>query len=42
VIELKASEDIQMPIQEVDYWLRLRRHQREGDLQEYGYFQESK
>jgi hypothetical protein len=38
VMELKASEDIQMPIQAVDYWLRVRRHQREGDFQEYGYF----
>ena len=38
VIELKASEDIQMPIQAVDYWLRVRRHQREGDFHRYGYF----
>jgi hypothetical protein len=38
VIELKASEDIQTPIEAVDYWLRVRRHQREADFQEYGYF----
>ncbi len=38
VIELKASEDIQMPMQAVDYWLRVRRHQREGDFQRFGYF----
>jgi hypothetical protein len=38
VIELKASEDIQMPLQAVDYWLRVRRHQREGDFQSHGYF----
>ena len=38
VIELKASEDIQMSIQAVDYWLRVRRHQREGDFERYGYF----
>jgi hypothetical protein len=38
VIELKASEDIQMPLQAVDYWLRVRRHQRSGDFQENGYF----
>lgn len=38
VIELKASEDIQMPMQAVDYWLRVRRHQREGDFQRSGYF----
>jgi hypothetical protein len=38
IIELKASEDIQMPIQAVDYWLRVRRHQRDGDFQRFGYF----
>jgi hypothetical protein len=38
VIELKASEDIQLPIQAVDYWLRVRRHQREGDFERNGYF----
>lgn len=38
VIELKASEDLQLPIQAVDYWLRVRRHQREGEFQRYGYF----
>jgi hypothetical protein len=38
VIELKASEDMQLPIQAVDYWLRVRRHQREGDFERYGYF----
>jgi hypothetical protein len=38
VVELKASEDIQLPLQAVDYWLRVRRHQREGDFQRRGYF----
>jgi hypothetical protein len=38
VIELKASEDIQLPIQAVDYWLRVRRHQGEGNFERYGYF----
>jgi hypothetical protein len=38
VIELKASEDIHMPMQAVDYWLRVRRHQRTGDFQCSGYF----
>ena len=38
VIELKASEDIQLPMQALDYWLRVRRHQREGDFQRFGYF----
>jgi hypothetical protein len=40
VIELKASEDIQLPVQAVDYWLRVRRHQREGNFEDYGYFAE--
>ena len=38
VIELKASEDIQLPIQALDYWLRVRRHQLSGDFHRYGYF----
>lgn len=38
VIELKASEDIQLPIQAINYWLRVRRHQRDGDFERYGYF----
>jgi hypothetical protein len=38
VIELKASEDIQLPVQAVDYWLRVRRHQQEGNFQRHGYF----
>lgn len=38
VIELKASEDMHLPIQAVDYWLRVRRHQLSGDFQAYGYF----
>jgi hypothetical protein len=37
VIELKASEDLQLPVQAVDYWLRVRRHQREADFQRDGY-----
>jgi hypothetical protein len=38
VIELKAKEDIQLPLQAVDYWLRVRRHQLQGDFQVAGYF----
>ena len=38
VIELKASEDIQLPIQAVDYWLRVRRHRNERNFQRHGYF----
>ena len=38
VIELKASEDLQLPMQAVDYWLRVRRHLAEGDFHSFGYF----
>lgn len=38
IIELKACEDIQMPVQAVDYWLRVKRHQSTGDFRHRGYF----
>jgi hypothetical protein len=38
VIELKASEDLQLPLQALDYWLRVRRHHAQGDFPRYGYF----
>ncbi|MFZ0879471.1 MAG: hypothetical protein WA002_08245 [Candidatus Acidiferrales bacterium] len=38
VIELKASEDIHLPLQGVDYWLRVRQHLNLGDFARYGYF----
>jgi hypothetical protein len=38
ILELKASEDIHLPLQAADYWLRVRAHQRQGDFQSYGYF----
>jgi hypothetical protein len=38
VIELKASEDIHLAMQGMDYWLRVRWHLRQGDFQRYGYF----
>lgn len=38
VIELKADEDLQLVLQAVDYWLRVRWHLRQGDFQRYGYF----
>jgi len=40
VIELKASEDIQLVMQAVDYWLRVRWHHAQDDFQRYGYFPE--
>lgn len=38
VIELKASEDIHLPLQGLDYWLRVRWHLEHGDFPRYGYF----
>ena len=38
ILELKASEDVQLVIQAVDYWLRVRHHQEQGDFPRYGYF----
>ena len=38
VIELKAGEDIQLVMQAVDYWLRVRWHQSQDDFRRYGYF----
>jgi hypothetical protein len=32
VIELKAGEDIQLPIQALDYWMRIRWHAQRGEL----------
>lgn len=38
VIELKASSDLQLPLQGLDYWQRVRWHQRRGELESFGYF----
>ena len=38
VLELKASEDIQLVMQAVDYWLRVRWHHQQDDFHRYGYF----
>jgi hypothetical protein len=38
VIELKVSEDIQLILQALDYWLRVRWHQLHGDFENLGYF----
>jgi hypothetical protein len=40
VMELKAGEDVQLLMQAVDYWLRVRHHQEQGDFPRYGYFPE--
>ena len=38
VLELKADEDIHLPLQGLDYWARVVWHQTRGEFQEYGYF----
>jgi len=40
VLELKASEDIHLVMQAVDYWLRVRFHHEQEDFSRYGYFPE--
>ena len=38
VIEIKASEDLHLPMQGLDYWARVNWHHQRGEFQEYGYF----
>ncbi len=38
VVELKANEDIHLPLQGIDYWSRVVWHQERGEFQRYGYF----
>lgn len=38
VVELKASEDIHLPLQGLDYWMRVKWHLDRGDFQTRGYF----
>jgi hypothetical protein len=38
ILELKASEDIHLAMQAVDYWLRVRFHHSQDDFRRYGYF----
>jgi hypothetical protein len=38
VIELKADEDIHLPLQGLDYWSRVAWHQSRGELSRFGYF----
>jgi hypothetical protein len=38
VLELKASEDIHLAMQAVDYWLRVRVHHDLDDFSRFGYF----
>jgi hypothetical protein len=38
VIELKADEDPRLPLQALDYWMRVRWHLARGDFQQQGFF----
>ena len=38
VIELKADEDIHLPLQGIDYWSRVAWHHARGEFQKFGYF----
>ena len=38
VLELKASEDIHLAMQAVDYWLHVRFHHQQDDFTRFGYF----
>ncbi len=38
VMELKAAEDIHLPLQGLDYWTRVRRHAAAGDFSRCAYF----
>lgn len=38
VIELKADEDIHLPLQGLDYWARVRWHHARSEFTQFGYF----
>jgi hypothetical protein len=38
VVELKADEDIHLPLQGLDYWSRVAWHHSRGEFPRYGYF----
>jgi hypothetical protein len=38
VIELKAQEDLHLPLQGLDYWARVRWHHERDDFRKFGYF----
>jgi hypothetical protein len=40
VLELKADEDIHLPLQGLDYWARVQWHHQRGEFQRFGYFVE--
>jgi len=38
VVELKVTEDINLPLQALDYWTRVKWHHGRGDFERQGYF----
>lgn len=38
VLEVKADEDLHLPLQGLDYWVRVRQVHARGELQKHGYF----
>jgi hypothetical protein len=38
VLELKADEDIHLPLQGIDYWSRVAWHHERGEFKKFGYF----
>jgi hypothetical protein len=38
VVELKADEDIHLPLQGLDYWARVEWHNARGEFPRFGYF----
>lgn len=38
VVELKADEDLHLPLQGLDYWSRVRWHHARGEFLKFGYF----
>ena len=41
IVELKADEDIHLPLQGLDYWARVNWHHSRGEFKKFGYFQGS-
>lgn len=38
VLELKATQDLHLPLQALDYWMRVQWHLQRGDFTAHGYF----
>jgi hypothetical protein len=38
LLELKADEDLHLPMQGLDYWSRANWHHQRGEFQSHGYF----